>query len=317
MSGEANGRTTGRRRSFLRAVALTVGVTLLSPLSSTALGPIALVGLPTAIGLVAFQWRRPLSLLIGVTLLVGLLSGVAGRPPTAWYLERAWALLIGGGFVIATALGPERTLFVRAVTGLLVAATSVAVVAALRPEVLTEVDWRIAAQYDRAAVLFELQGQRWDAVRDVVNATAAVAKQIYPALLGLASLGALCLASYVMRRVAGVEAGLAPLRTFRFSDHLAWLLIGGLILFLLPMGMLADRAGENVMMFMGGLYVLRGIAVLAWIGTTVVSSTGWIVLWLVAAVLFYPVTVGAALVMGLSDTWLDLRSRLGVEPEEQ
>lgn len=317
MSPEERGGSRSRRRSLLRAVALAIGVTLLSPLGTTSLGPIALVGLPTAIGLIAFQWRRPLSLLIGMALLVGLLSGAAADPPTAWYLERAWALLIGGGFVIATALAPERTLFVRAVTGLVVAAAGVAVVAAFRPEVPAEVDWRIAAQYDRAAVLFELQGERWAAVRDLVHATAAVAKQIYPALLGLASLGALCLASYVTRRIAGVEAALAPLRTFRFSDHLAWLLIGGLALFLLPFGMWADRAGENVMMFMGGLYVLRGIAVLAWIGTAVVSSTWSIALWLVAAVLFYPVTVGAAFVMGLSDTWLDLRSRLGVEAEEK
>jgi len=276
-----------------------------------------MVGIPTALCLIAFAWRRPLSLLLGVALLVTLLAGIAMRPSPAWYLERAWALLIGGGFVVATALAPRQTLFVRAATGLALAAATVAVVSAVRPELLADVDWRIAAQYDRAAVLFEPQADRLAGMRQMVEATAAVAKQVYPALLGLASLAALSLAWYAVRRLAGIEAALGPLRTFRFSDHFAWLLIAGLVLFLLPFGVWADRAGENMMLFMGGLYVLRGLAVLAWIGTAVVSSTWSIALWLVAAILFYPVTVGAAFVMGLSDTWLDLRSRLGVEVERK
>ena len=70
-------------------------------------------------------------------------------------------------------------------------------------------------------------------------------------------------------------------------------------------------------MFMGGLYVFRGLAVLAWLGTTVISSGWWVAVWLVAAILFYPVTLGTALVMGLSDTWLDLRSGLGVDTKEK
>jgi len=306
-----------RRRSFLRALALAIGVVVISPLGTTGLGPVAMVGIPTALGLIAFQWRRPFSLLLGITLLAGLLSGIVGRPPTAWFLERAWALLIGGGFVIATALAPRRTLFVRAAAGLALAGGVVAVVSALRPDVLAQVDWRIAAQYDRAAGLFELQGERWADVRELVETTATVAKQVYPALLALASLAALCLASYAMRRLEGSEAALGPLRTFRFSDHFTWMLILGLVLFVLPLGVWADRTGENMMLFMGGLYVLRGLAVLVWMGTAVVSSTWSIALWLVAAVLFYPVTVGAAFIMGLSDTWLDLRSRLGVETERK
>jgi hypothetical protein len=85
--------------------------------------------------------------------------------------------------------------------------------------------------------------------------------------------------------------------------------IGGLLLFLLPIGQLASRIGQNALAFMGGLYVLRGVAVLAWIVPAAAVSS-WSGLFLaMAALLFYPILVGFALVLGVSDTWLHLRKR--------
>ena len=60
---------------------------------------------------------------------------------------------------------------------------------------------------------------------------------------------------------------------------------------------------------MGGLYVLRGVALLAWIAPAAAVSTWSGLLLTMAALLFYPILVGFALVLGVSDTWLHLRKR--------
>jgi hypothetical protein len=208
----------------------------------------------------------------------------------------------------------------RSVTAIGVGFTVVAVIALLRPAPLAEVDWFIGAQFDRAALAayqwLQLGGDTALALGDAIQKVSDLQTLIYPALLGLASLCALAVAWYIVRRLGGAEGALGPMREFRFSDQLAWLLVIGLALFVLPVGQLATRLGENVVAFMGGLYVVRGAAVLVWLAATLVTS-GWaIALWGVAALLLYPVVLGAALVMGLSDTWLDLRNRLGVDGDE-
>jgi hypothetical protein len=111
-------------------------------------------------------------------------------------------------------------------------------------------------------------------------------------------------------RLSGRFRTPGPIREFRFSDHLIWLLIGGLALVVLPLGTLAFRVGENAALFMGGLYLLRGAAILLWIGAMAATSLWSAVLLAIAALFLYPVVLGTALVLGLSDTWLDLRSRL-------
>ncbi len=276
-----------------------------------------MIGIPAAAALIAFQWRRPASLALAAGLLMVSFAGAFASPEPMWRIERAWALLIAGGFVIATAFAPRRGVLVRALVALAIATAVVATLGLLRPGLLGGLDWRVAGQFDRMAMMFGAQGDAQAAVAEALRSFAAIAKAIYPALLALASLASLSVATYVTRRMEGATAGVSPLRGFRFDDHLVWLLVIGLLLLVVPAGSWAPRVGGNVVTFMGGLYVLRGAGVLAWLGTTVVSSSWSIALWIVAALLFYPVTLGAAFVLGLSDTWLDLRSRLGVEAEEE
>lgn len=241
---------------------MSFGVAVLSPLGSSLSGAFAQVGIPAAIGLLAFQGRRPISLMLGLALLAGLLAGIVMSPASAWYVERGWAVLIGGGFAVATALGPGRPLFARAMTAVAIAGMVVVLAEALDPGLLRGLDLRLAGQYGRLVTAFELRGERWATVTEVLRATSAIARLVYPALLALASLAALCVASYVMRRLEGVDAALPPLRGFRFGDYVAWLLIVGLGLFVLPAGDIATRLGANLMTLMGALYVLRGVAVL-------------------------------------------------------
>lgn len=300
-----------RSGSLRRAIALAAAVVFLAPLS-----PIVLVCVPTAVVLLASRPRRVGVLVLAAALLLVAFLG-AGEPTPLWYAERAWALLVAGAFVIWGAFAPGRGLLARSAAAVATAFGLVGVASALRPRLLAEVDWWIGAQFERAALAayqwFQVGGEAWTAVADAVRAVVEMQTVLYPALLGLGTLCALGVASHVADRAGGSESRLAPLREFRFADQLVWLLVAGLLLFVLPIGHWATRVGENVMAFMGGLYLLRGAAVLAWLGAAVATS-GWsTALLLLAAVLFYPVALGAALVMGVSDTWLDLRNRLGVD----
>jgi len=135
---------------------------------------------------------------------------------------------------------------------------------------------------------------------------------LFPAVLALQTLAALALAWWgVMRFRRGSEPWrpLRPLAEFRFSDQLVWVLIAGLLLVMLPLGAVAARAGWNALFFMGSLYALRGMAVFLYLSSgapTIVS----VIFGVFAALFLYPLVLTAALLVGLGDTWLDVRSRV-------
>lgn len=295
--------------ALARATGLALLVVALSPIS-----PVVLVCVPLAVLLLAFHPRSPFALAVGGLLLVAVFVGAPPDGSPMWYAERAWALLLAGGFVLATVARRRSSLVLRGVVALGLALALVAALGALEPRLLGELDWWVGSRLGRAArTATELLGPGGGTGADLqatLDRIVEVQSVIYPAFLALASLATLSVAWYAVRRLEGMGEALAPLRDFRFSDQLIWILIGGLLLFLLPAGEVAARLGENAMVFMGGLYLLRGLAVLLWMGAALVTSTWGAVLWTVAAILFYPVVAGAAILLGVGDTWLDLRSRL-------
>jgi hypothetical protein len=109
------------------------------------------------------------------------------------------------------------------------------------------------------------------------------------------------------------SSGLGPFREFRFHDQLVWVLILGLLLFLGSFGFLdrlgpgLERLGTNTVVFMGALYALRGAAVVLFMAGGV-SLFGGLLL-LLGFFFVWPLLLAAAFVMGLGDTWLDLRTR--------
>ncbi len=132
---------------------------------------------------------------------------------------------------------------------------------------------------------------------------------IFPALLGLASLSALGLAWWLFGRLSRRTAeGIGPLREFRFNDQLVWVLIVGLVVLLVGSGAM-ERIGTNAVVFMGGLYALRGLAVVLFM-TGGVSFFGVVLLGL-GFFFVAPLFLAGAFVIGLGDTWLNLRSRRG------
>lgn len=300
---------SGRGWALVRALGLAIAVVALAPLS-----PLVLVFVPLAVFLLAYHFRNPVAVGVAALVLLAAFGGVPEDPSPVWYAERAWALLVAGGFIVAGVLRPSAGVLVRSLAGIGVGIGAVGVSSALRPGLISSVDWWVETQMSRVAdeaTTWLGQGSEgWTGLGAAVREVIEVQVLLYPALLALATLAALAVGWYVVDRLSGAGEALGPLREFRFRDELVWLLIAGLLLFLLPVGEVAERLGENVMAFMGGLYLLRGVAVLLWVGAALVTS-GWIAaLWAAAALLFYPVVVGAALLMGLTDTWLDLRERL-------
>lgn len=275
--------------------------------------PALVVAVPLGLMLVALPPRRFSRVLFGAALIALALTGFGAIRDGLWYLERGWVLLLGAWFIVMTGLVPAGSFLSRALSA--VAATAVSTGAVLvGTRGWSELDWRIAQRFHGAAVdAARLWGGGEGAgpargVGDLLIRAAEVQSLVFPALVGLGSLTGLALAWLAFRHLA--EAGRNPLgrlRDFRFSDHLVWLLIGGVVLLILPFGEALGRTGSNLVLFMGALYALRGLAVVL----VLAGSPGPLAMVLggLLVLLLYPLVLAATVVVGLSDTWLDLRAR--------
>ncbi len=298
------------RASWGTALALIAAVLLLAVLDA-----VPLVALPLALLLLALQsqprWKT-VSAGAAICLLILLLPvGSMG------VLSRGWGLVLGSAFLGATLIRPEWNVLPRAVAALALALAAAMLGLALSGH-LAAVDLTVQTHFREASkVAFGDLAARMpdsDWVAEFGAATERVALvqwKVFPAVLGLQSLAALALASWWMARFGGAGAAgfaLRKLKEFRFSDQLIWLLIIGLGLVLIPMGDLAVRAGYNALVFMGGLYALRGLAVFVFLlgGAPTLLS---LLLGVVATIFLYPLVLTAALLVGVGDTWLDVREK--------
>jgi len=299
--------------TLARAALLVGAVVMLSPLS-----PALLIFVPLALLLLAFRTAEWMAVAIAVVILA---VGFAGERSggMAWYVPRAWSLITGGTFVAVTAVRGRDSPFGRAVAAVFLAVLAVLAFGTLQPSVIQNVDWWVASEIRHAAVV---AGSLLDGIRGggdpavqrqleaAIEGWVGFQQDVYPALVSLASVAGLALAWFGLERLSGVVRSPGPVREFRFSEHLVWLLIGGLAMVVLPLGAAAFRVGENAALFMGGLYLVRGTAILVWIGAAAATSVWSAILLTLAALFLYPVAIGTALVLGLSDTWLDVRSRM-------
>ena len=300
----------------LARFALLAAALLVSPIS-----PLLLVLVPLALMLVALRPDDLLAILTGLALLA--LAFLSGGPTrgTEWFAHRSWPLLLGSGFIVTTLVLRRATLFTRSLAAICAAGFAVAMVGLLRPTVVVGLDAWMTEQIGLAAVVLLQWTHTAAATPEVAESMgqailrwAEIQQQIYPALLALASLPALAIGWYVLGRLTGRAEAPAPVREFRFSDHLVWVFAGGLALFVLGPGGALERAGANAAVFMTALYVVRGGAVMTWL-VRAADASGWAwALLALTAILLYPVMLGAAFVFGIGDTWLDVRNRFRDAP---
>jgi hypothetical protein len=259
--------------------------------------PLVLVGLPLALLLVATGPRSAWSAAV-VAVVVGL--ALIGERTGLWWFARGWPLLLGGAYVLVAAWRPWWSFSATALAALGLA-TLVAVIAfALSPGAWLDIDTLMATQVasEMEAWSARLGLASEEGAENFLRQAAGLQVALFPAFLGISSLSAVGLAVTVRDRMAGEAGrGFGRLRGFSFNDHLVWVWLGGLGLIVAPVGGIADRVGGNAVLFMGLLYVLRGFAVM-------LSMVGGI------SVLAGVIGGLVALIVGLGDTWLNIRARV-------
>lgn len=282
-------------------------------LATSVVHPGVLIALPLLLLIAAHGLKGFQGVVAAVLCVMVLASGIRDG---LWFAERAWALLVGGSFLGLTMLAPTWTLSSRALGAVLGAAGVGVTMMAIRPEAWLVLD---AAILDgiQIGVDTTLDGLRllsgseslspaiFAAFREAAEAQASV----FPALVFLESMAALGVVWWARARFLGEgDQGLAPLHEFSFNDHLVWVLVGGLVLVFMQFGEAFARVGSNAIVFMGGLYAMRGAAVFIFISGGL-SLFGFMMFSL-GVVLAAPVVLGIAVLVGVVDTWLDVRSRV-------
>lgn len=277
----------------------------------TVIQPLLLVGVPLAVLLAAYGPRdaRSAVLILGVAAFVAL-----GERSGIWWFERAWPLVLGGSFVWVVAWRREWSFSAQALAALSLAFVMTGGLMALAPRIWLELDATMTTRALTAArtaggLLGSLGNGQFE---DVVRGAAELQARLFPALLGLSSMAALGVAAWVRGWLEDDErVVVGALRNFRFHDQLIWVWLAGLVLLVAPLGDLGARVGGNAVFFMGLLYVLRGVAIaLALVGSIPVALgvIGGLTVLILSPLL--ALLLAGALLLGLGDTWLDLRGRL-------
>lgn len=272
--------------------------------------PLQLLALPLALLFLALPPRRPGMVVVAV----GLLAVVFVAPRSGvWEVERGWSLLVSAWFVLAVVAWPGRPFVQR---GLAAVAAAAATGAALLVATggWRGLDWTVRSRFQEAASVmaeaFPMTGVEAD---EVVRRAAELPAELFPGLLAVGSLAALAVGWWGYTRVAERGEPLGRLPEFRFPDPLVWVLIAGLLLVIASPAPWATRGGGNLLFVMGSLYVLRGLAVtVALVGSQGVTLA---VLGLVG-LLLWPVMMAGTLVVGVLDTWFDLRAALRAAGDE-
>ncbi len=304
-----------RKREWVALVGLVLIAATFSVLT-----PGLLLAVPFALLALALPPRRPAMMVAGVALLALILSTQGDG--TLWYFERGWTLLLGSWFVVLVVVMPSSGFVSRALGTVAAPAATAGAFLAMNGGGFERLDGAVkerlrVAAGEAAASLSELfrSGQTGAAGDMSANMYKAAELQAYlfPALLALASVAALGAGWWLFRRFAAADREpLRPVREFRFSDHMVWVLVAGALLLLLPVDGLTQRAGSNLIAFMAALYALRGFAVLLVIGGAP-GPLGMII----GAILFvflYPLVMAATMIVGLTDTWLDIRAKRPIVP---
>ncbi len=150
---------------------------------------------------------------------------------------------------------------------------------------------------------------------DAMQAAAAgieLAVSLFPGLTTLAAVAGLLVAWAVYQRVAVRPIGgpAAPFTSFRGSDHLLWGMVVPLAVLISPAGDALDLVAVNALLVFGTIYATRGAAILTWFmrSKSPLGSIG-LGLMAVAALFVLPIAGSGLLLLGIADTWIDIRRR--------
>jgi hypothetical protein len=252
------------------------------------------------------------------------------RPRTG----REWGWIAAAVFLIAAGLSAERTVARDLLIGYgLVFTTAWMTLMALRPgpifprTAVAAVDsatliallaWGLGIQWADVHRILEGQFRQqlsdamalWSAPpssgRDLEPVATWMAS-LYPGLTVLAAMAGGLLANAMAWHITGGRTGPEPgrFRDFRFNDHLVWGAIVTIGLVLAPLEPPWSVLAFNLLVVWAGVYGARGLAV-TFTMLARFSLSLRLAIW-VSAALLLPYAAGAIMLVGLADTWLDLR----------
>jgi hypothetical protein len=244
-------------------------------------------------------------------------------------LGRGWAILLAAVFGVVNLVGLRRPFLSRALSTLALTfafAAAVILVSNASPSrvhrtLSNELDRRVTAATEKLAQ--DTQTPEWQRFAADHPSLARLVDEsnqrlqdlprwgvrFFPALLGLESLAALALAWGLFHRISRARIGppLRPLRRFHLSDQLIWGFLAGVAIIAIPSLESLRGFGLNLVLFFGALYALRGLGVLTWF---IAPRRLAMALFVVLAVVFWPIAVIVSVGLGLGDTWIDWRGRV-------
>ncbi len=233
-------------------------------------------------------------------------------------LERAWVVLLTGSLVVVLVAGRARGFVATTLSAVAGAGTAAAILAAAT-RLTTDKLVGMAQQHYflQARQLLDVVAPVGSTVRETLQqsfqAGITLLGSFLPGIVLLQSLAAMALAWALYQRLARrpQTEPLPPLATFRFNDHLIWGVAISLVVLVLPRLGWARLLGGNLLLFFGGLYLVRGVAVLAAVAIAAgFTGLGAAVLAVIGAALLWWLLAPAALLLGLTDTLVDWRLRL-------
>lgn len=294
------------------------------------LAPVALATLPLAVLLLSSRPRTRGE--ITAVLLAGGLSLWWLIQPGALpdQLVRSAAVVGTAAFVLGSLLWRSSTIH-RALLSVLAATAAVTTGFLALGRTWEELRWWVEQRASVTARLF--LGRLWASepleedgastssallhqLDTVLNDVARFTADYYPATVALEMIAGFALATAIYHRVSESPRGgrLGRFRDFRFSEHLGWAAVLSLVILLVPrLGEIKLAAG-NLLILVAALYGLRGVAVASY-GLSVIGAGG--VLFIAAtvfAVIFMPLILGGAIILGVVDAGVDLRRRWHTPP---
>ena len=233
-------------------------------------------------------------------------------------LERGWVVLLTGSLIIVLTIGRMRGF----VASTLAAVGGAAAAAALLMAATGLSGAKLVGMAEQhyflqSRQLLDLVAPVGSDLRESLQQSIQTGLHLLggylPGIVLLQSLAALALAWALYHRIARRPDSepLPPLAAFRFNDHLIWGVALSLLIVVLPRLGWARALGGNLLIFFGGLYLLRGVAVLAAVAVAA-GFTGALasVVIVVGTALLWWLLAPAALLLGLTDTLVDWRLRL-------
>ena len=299
---------TRRVSAFRKSDWLRAGVLCILVLLTSTARPSVLVAVPflLLVGTNAFRGYA----ISGATL-IAIIIVMVGPYDSMWYLERGWALLLGGCFFGLSIARPKMKISDRALEAVFGALVLGTILMTLMSGAWNIVDWvisdRVRATVAQVIALWGSEGLA-PALITALYQTAEVRILIFPALTALASMSALLLSWWLFIFFSGrSEEAFGPVKDFRFNDHLIWMLVVGLFFLFTRWSEPLQRLGSNAVVFIGALCAVRGAAVIVFI-TGGFSVLGY-AMTLLGLVIVTPIVLGGAVLIGIADIYLDFRKR--------